>query len=153
MKWNEGKRSVMVSSSKDLERHPALVSDGAGGMIVAMESELLAEADRGDIDVLAQRISGAGKMLWHEGKRSAAVGTSRVWQELAPIVLSDGLGGAIIVYEATARKGEYAGDHDLEAVRLDSAGKPMWLNGERAVDIAAGKELEQKPFAFVSGAP
>jgi hypothetical protein len=153
MKWNDAKNSVQVSSSKDLERRPAVASDGAGGMIVAVESELQAEANKGDIDIVAQRMSGAGEMLWQEGKRSTGVGTSRVWQELAPIVLSDGLGGAIIVYEATARKGEYVGDHDIEAARVDSAGKLMWLNGERAVDIAAGRQLEQNPSAFVSGAP
>ena len=153
MKWNEGKRSVAVGSSKDLERHPAIVSDGAGGMIVAMESESRSDANLGDIDIFAQRVSGAGELQWREGKRSVGVGTSRAWQELAPIVLSDGLGGATIVYEVTARTGEYAGDHDIEAARLDSAGKLMWLNGERAVDIAAGRQLEQKPSAFVSGAP
>jgi hypothetical protein len=151
MKWNEGKRSSAVCTATDLERHPAVAPDGAGGMIVAVDSELLADADKGDIDILAQRISGAGDLQWREGKRSVSVGTSRVWQEVAPIVFADGAGGAIIIYEATARTGEYAGDHDLEAARLDRDGKLMWLKGERAVDLAAGRQLEQHPAAFVSG--
>jgi hypothetical protein len=153
MKWNGAKNSSQVSSSKDLERLPSVASDGAGGMIVAVQSELQSEEHKGDIDVVAQRMSGAGEMQWNGGKRSSGVGTSRNWQELAPIVLSDGLGGAIVIYEAAARKGDYVGDHDIEASRLDSTGKLMWLNGERPVDIAASRELEQNPSAFVSGAP
>jgi len=150
--WEQGQRSVPVSSSTDLERWPALVSDGAGGFIAAVELEFRAGINQRDKDIVAQCISPLGKMMWNDGKKSAAVGTAKPWLEERPIALTDSHGGAIIVYPATARGGPADGDQDLEAVRVDASGKILWNNGERAVDVAATKLLERNPSAFVVGA-
>lgn len=149
--WGDGERSVAVSSSPALEHAPAIVSDGAGGAIVACELERRTGESAGDIDVVAQRVSGAGAMLWNEGRKSVVVGTSK-WREQRPRLFADGEGGVIVVYTATGVGGESDGDVDLEAARLDGSGRLLWQAGERSVDIAASKRLERNPGAVVIGA-
>jgi hypothetical protein len=57
----------------------------------------------------------------------------------------------IVVFEQHARVGEYAGDIDIAAQRLSPTGELGWLEGERAVDIAGGPELERNPYAIPDG--
>lgn len=152
LRWGEGKRSVAVSSSGDLERWPALVADGDGGIIAAIELEFRGGANQHDRNIIAQRLSALGTMQWNEGKKSASVATAAAWLEERPIALSDGDGGALIVYPATARSGQDEGDQDLEACRIDGSGKHLWQNGGRSVDLAATELLERKPSAFVASA-
>jgi len=40
---------------------------------------------------------------------------------------------------------------DLEAMRISAEGKMMWNEGEEALGIAAGKDLERNPCAVVVG--
>jgi hypothetical protein len=150
MKWGEGKRSVIVGSSKDQERAPAIAPDGRGGAIVAFEVERRDGTDAGDFNISAQRLSDSGAMLWNEGKRSQPVGTSS-WHEQRPLIRSDGLGGAIVVYTATAVGGNNVGDVDIEAARLDGDGKLLWREGKRAVDVAVTERLERNPCAVIIG--
>ena len=89
-------------------------------------------------------------MLWNEGKRSQPVGTSS-WHEQRPLIRSDGLGGAIVVYTATAVGGNNVGDVDIEAARLDGDGKLLWREGKRAVDVAVTERLERNPCAVIIG--
>jgi hypothetical protein len=46
-----------------------LVPDGQGGVVVAFESG----STEGDLDVLAQRIDGEGRLKWNEGLRASAL--------------------------------------------------------------------------------
>jgi hypothetical protein len=205
--WNEGKEPSVVSSSKGLERNPTVVPDGKGGLIVAFEFEPREGGNKGDVDIMAQRLDGDGKMLWNKGERSvmvssgtaveqgvrgvpladggaifvfdvlfregenagdldiltqrldadgklvwnegerSAVVSSSKWRESGPIPLPDGEGGLIVILPAGGPPGEHEGDIDIEAMRLSGEGKLVWNNGERAVDVAAGKALERNPCA------
>jgi hypothetical protein len=152
MLWNDGERSVGVSTSQNLEHAPAILPDGAGGAIVVCEVEQRGGERAGDVDIVAQHVSGTGTMVWNEGKRSALVCDSK-WRERGPRVFPDGAGGVIVVYTAASVGGQFDGDVDVEAARLDGAGKLMWEDGERAVDVAESKQLERNPGAVVIGRP
>jgi hypothetical protein len=151
--WEQGQRSVPVSTSTQSEREPALVADGAGGCIAAVEVEFRTGEYQGDQDVYAQRVSAQGTSQWNDGKKSALVGNAKSWQERRPIALADGAGGAVIVYGVLVRGGQYAGDEGIAAARIDGAsGRLPWHDGEQSVLLAATEKLERNPSAFVVGA-
>lgn len=148
MLWNEGKKSSPVGSAKALERTVRGLPMPGGGALFVFELEGREGENVGQVDVMGQRLSADGQMLWNEGKRSAAVCSSK-WRETGPILLSDGAGGAIVVLTATGPKGEYEGDQDVEAARLSADGALLWNEGKKPVDIAAGKALEYAPCVVV----
>ena len=145
--WNNGEKSSPVAASKWSEKRPVVISDGAGGAIVAFEEHGPAGKFAGDIDVGIQRISAGGKMLWNEGQKSASVADSDTLLERAPTAIPDGAGGAVVAFEQEERTGENAGDSEIFAQRIDSSGKRMWNNGERSSMVAASKWSETNPVA------
>lgn len=124
--WNE--HGNVVSSAKLVERNPSMVSDGSGGAIVALEMHL--EGD--DIDVRAQRIRPNGTLAWHEGKKSALVASADA-PETNPRLVTDGDGGAIIVYEVRLDSGSRV----LLAQRVSHHGELLWNGGESGVVVSA----------------
>ena len=154
MLWNDGEKSVVVSSGSALERFPVILPDGTGGALVFCEAELRDGEQQGDTDVLAQRISADGAMLWNEGKSSILVAASK-WRERHAVVVSDGCGGAIAVFEQHAPPDSFAGDVDVAAEHVTADGDTPWSTEEedRAADISATNELlEQAPSAASDGA-
>jgi hypothetical protein len=149
--WNEGKRSAVVSTGEALERAVRAIPGADGGAILVFEAEYRGGEHAGDMDILAQRLSPKGEMMWNNGERSAMVAASK-WLERRPIPVSDGQGGAIVVYAAFGPAGgEFEGDVDLEAMRINGQGQMMWNEGKQAVDVAAGKGLERNPCVVVIG--
>jgi HEAT repeat protein len=145
--WLEGKDSVMAIGSTNLERAPVLVPDGKGGAIIVCEKEPRSGKNAGDIDIVAQRVSADGTKLWKEGKQSQFIASSS-WGERWPLALPDGEGGAFVVYSAIGHN-KNEGDIDIEIVRLDGAGKLIWNDGKKPVDVSATKDLERNPHAFM----
>lgn len=88
-------------------------SDGAGGIIVVWKDE------RGfDEDIYAQRVDAGGNVLWTSGG-VAICDTTQDQNE--PAILSDGAGGAIIVW-VDYRSWQY----DIYAQRVDAGGNALW---------------------------
>ena len=150
MLWNKGEKSSTVSTAKGLERAVCALPSGDGGGFFVFELEYRGGENAGDIDVMAQRLAVSGELVWNKGERSSTVASSK-WLERRPVVLADGQGGFIVVYAATAPKGDFEGDVDLEAMRLSPAGEMMWNEAKQAVDVAAGKGLERNPCAVIAG--
>jgi len=148
MMWNQGDRSAIVSSGKFQERIPRALATSDGGAIFVFEVEARTGEEAGNVDVMAQRLSATGAMMWNQGDRSATVCTSR-WQETGPIVLPDGADGAIAVLTMVGPKGEFEGDEDVDATRLAADGTLSWHEGKKPVDIAAGEALERNPCAVI----
>lgn len=125
-----------VASVKRHELSPAVVSDGAGGAIVVFSMAL----DGGDVDILAQRIRPDGTLAWHEGKKSAVVATAEA-RETRPRVVSDGHGGAIIVYELDLVE---VGHRVVLAQRVSPHGELLWDGGRgrliTALPLAEGRD-------------
>lgn len=150
MLWNEGKRSSGVATSKWSETRPVLVPDDAGGAIVVFEQHAPPDNYAGDIDLAAERITPEGSLLWSTGNndRAADVAVRDDLLECNPAAASDGAGGVLIVYEAEARIGKYAGRSDLLAQRLSPQGKLLWPDG-KPLTVADSVDSEKNPVVVV----
>lgn len=123
-----------VSTSPGVQHDPAVVPDGAGGLIVVW-----LDGRNSAPGIYAQRIDAAGSRMW--GDEGVAV-------ELAdpspgiPRAASDGAGGVIVTWH-DARLGQY----DIYAQRVDAGGTPLWTaDGLRVYSNA----LDQRDPAIVS---
>jgi hypothetical protein len=85
--WNK----ITLTSTPAWWSEPSLVSDGAGGAIVAWE-----DGRNGNSDVFAQKISADGHVQWTPTGVPIAVQPGR--QRFQQLV-SDGAGGAVVVWE------------------------------------------------------
>lgn len=124
----------LVSNTSYDQMNPEIILDGAGGYIVAWT-----EKNPSDHNVWAQRLSSTGAPLW--GVNGVAVCTTTDHQMLGGLI-SDGAGGAIIVWEDSTGTGG-GGSHgmnDLYAQRLSSAGVKMWASA--GVAICTANELQ-----------
>jgi len=101
-------------------RYPHIVSDGAGGAIIAWEDW----RNGGEKDVYAQRVDADGDTLWPaNGVPICTVAEDQSY----PNLMSDGAGGAVVTWE-DQRRG--APDIDIYAQRIDALGQIQWaLNG------------------------
>ena len=115
LSWGPNGVPVCIMPSDQL--HPCLVSDGAGGAIVAWT-----ETSSGNTDIRAQRIGGAGSMLWTEGGVPVCVVND---DQSYPRIVSDGSGGAIVAWNHSGPSGGGIGMQ-----RLDPSGFSVWaMNG------------------------
>jgi len=147
LRWGSAAQPLVIQTPGLRVDQSAVTADGRGGFIVAFEGE-----GDGGCDIYAQRISPDGRLLWNGGQAPVAV-TRSDWDEKSPAIVSDGQGGAIIVFEQHAPSGSrYAGGVDLGAQRLSAEGTPLWNGGEKAVTVSAEKWLELTPAAIPDGA-
>ncbi len=106
-----------LSAAAGMQHFSKSVPDGAGGMIVTWMDV------RGSVfDIYAQRINSSGVVQWPVNGVAvcAAAGT-----QFAPIIVSDGAGGAIIAWIDSRND---AGD--IYAQRVNASGTSMWtVNG------------------------
>jgi hypothetical protein len=112
-----------------LASFPAIVTDGAGGAIVAWSDERNGPTN---IDVFAQRLSAAGAALWPAN--GVGVGGAALAQTL-PAVIADGAGGAVVSWQD-----QRTGQNDLYAQRVDPTGAPLWTVDGRPVSTAADEQ-------------
>jgi len=108
LRWGEG----LVLNTLRCQYPPRLIGDGSGGAIVVWGEAK--EKDSGVYERInyAQRIDPEGKLLWEQRGRLVP-GLKGV-----PRIVSDGLGGAIIVSMEL--------DGKIKAQRMDQRGEPMW---------------------------
>src|SRR5262249_46366842 len=97
------------------QQTPKIVTDGAGGAIIAWY-----DLRGGTNDIYSQRVTGLGTFPWATPD-GVAVCVAPGDQDRAKIV-SDGAGGAIIAW----RDGRFPGSTDIYAQRLDSGGSARW---------------------------
>jgi hypothetical protein len=107
---------------------PVIVSDGAGGFIVAWQDS---RTDQGDI--YAQRIDASGARQW--AANGVAV-CSAPYAQAGQRMVSDGAGGAVIAW-ADIRSG---GSYDIYAQRIDASGSPQWATGGSAICVAPNSQ-------------
>jgi len=121
---------VALCISANSQVLPAIVSDGAGGAIVAWEDGRL------DADIYAQRVSSSGIPQW---TWNGVVVCTASNNQHAPTLISDGAGGAIIAWY-DYRNGI---NNDIYVQRLDASGTPQWTADGVALCTAAGEQLGQ----------
>ncbi|MCH8019857.1 T9SS type A sorting domain-containing protein [candidate division KSB1 bacterium] len=85
---------IDVASAVEIQTNPSMIADGRGGAIVVWEDER--NTNSSSTDIYAQLIKIDGGLGW--GEDGTAVSTAAE-KQTAPVLASDGLGGAIIIWE------------------------------------------------------
>jgi hypothetical protein len=117
---------VALCAATGNQEYPAIVSDGAGGAIVAwMDSRVM-----GTWDIYGQRVDGSGAVQWMVN--GAAICTAAGNQGSAAIA-SDGAGGAIVTWN-DLRSGSRG---DIYAQYVDASGAVRWTADGVALCTAA----------------
>lgn len=119
---------VVVSATTSEQVVPAIVSDGAGGAIVAWH-----DSRNGADDIYVQRVNSSGVPQWtangvvlcNAANNQAFVGIAR-----------DNAGGAIVTWQDGR-----AGNDDIYAQRVDASGVPLWAaNGHVVCAASSGQQ-------------
>jgi hypothetical protein len=114
----------------DLEQNnPDLTTDGAGGAIIAW----IDKRTPGEQYIYAQRVDAGGDTLWTADGVPLCKVTNYQWQ---PHIVSDGSGGAIIVWGEGLTNQE-----DLHAQRVDGNGNLLWSANGVDVCTAPNRQL------------
>src|SRR5262249_7976869 len=98
--------------------YPVAISDGAGGAIFAWEDESGISLPG---DIYVQRINASGVVQW---TANGVALTLDLDDQLQPHMVSDGAGGAIVVWQ-DGRNFDVSG-YDLYAQRVNASGTPLW---------------------------
>ncbi len=106
---------IVICAESGIQDMVVMIPDGTGGAILAWEDK------RSDVDydIYAQRISASGTAMWSAGGLAIASGDG---DQQAPAIVSDGQGGAIIVWNDT-RSGSSS---NIYAQRINASGSPLW---------------------------
>ncbi len=122
------KNQIKYSDGHSDGEHPAIVSDGAGGAILAWE-DYRTDPNNGNTDpylgdIYAQRINSAGATQWTS---TGVLVCNAPFDQTRSTVIGDGAGGAVIIWEDLRL--QYSSE--LYTQKLNSAGTPMWgANGK-----------------------
>jgi hypothetical protein len=131
--WPDSGVAVCTASSD--QTLPVAISDGHGGAIIAWQDR---RSSRWDI--YSQRIDPAGAVLWTvDGTPISTAPCNQV----SPILVSDGNGGAIVIWQDKRSSSEY----DIYAQKIDASGTTQWMANGVAVCNAA---FEQTSVTAVS---
>jgi hypothetical protein len=115
---------------------PQIAPDGAGGAIIVWEDVRQLAPDSIIGDIYAQRVSGAGEILWTiDGESVGAVTQGE--GPLSPQIVSDGDFGAIVAWE-DKRSGT---DWDVYAQRVDAFGSRVWNDFGIPICAAANDQV------------
>ncbi len=136
IQWTAG--GVLICSAPEDQQTPVLVSDGAGGAIIAWEDYF-----SGNWDIYAQRINSSGVAQWTPG--GEAVCTITTSQNYLDII-SDGAGGAIMAWEDNDGTSP-----DIYIQRINASGLTQWTAGGVAICTATGNQYTPKLAEDESG--
>ncbi|NIM20118.1 MAG: T9SS type A sorting domain-containing protein [Candidatus Latescibacteria bacterium] len=117
---------VAVCTTAGDQQGPMLVSDGANGAIITWY-----DPRSGANNIYAQRVDGNGNALWTP---DGIVVAPSPFEQMAPIPVTDGSGGAIIAWR-DSRSGI-----DIYARRINSLGDTLWAAGGVAICAASGSQ-------------
>lgn len=127
MAW--GACGVSLCTATGSQGSAAIVSDGAGGAIVAW-----ADSRSGIDDIYARRITAAGAPQWTANGVALCTAPSG---EDSPAIVSDGAGGAIVTW---ADPRTFLHD-DIYARRVNASGTPQWTVDGVALCTAMDDQL------------
>jgi hypothetical protein len=122
VQWTAG--GVAFCDTAGQQIFPKIMSDGAGGAIVAWQ-----DTRNGEYDIYAQRINGSGIAQWAAGGQAVctAAGTQK-----NHTIASGGVGAAVIAWEDSCN-----GNWDVYVQLVDSSGAVPWtVNGAAICDTA-----------------
>jgi hypothetical protein len=138
--WTPG--GVAISAAARDQAVPTITADGSGGAIIAWYD------DRNccfNPDIFAQRVDASGAVQWTAN--GVAICTA-VKEQTWPDIVTDGAGGAIIVWE----DGRIGGlQRDVFAQRISAAGAVQWAANGVALCNAANNQYIPKIISDGAG--
>lgn len=129
---------IPISTASGTQMGCKVVEDGQGGGIIAWTD------NRNFYDIYAQRVDGAGNVLWTEN--GIVVNQSDNLQ-YKPEMISDGNGGAYIVWYDKRSETNF----DLYAQHIDGSGSLLWSVDGLAVVTADGDQQNHVLFSDGAG--
>jgi hypothetical protein len=129
---------VVVAATIYSQYLPQIASDGAGGAIIVWQDNR-----GGNWDIYAQRLNGDGVVLWTAN--GTPICTVSGDQEY-PQIISDGAGGAVIVWEDNRAVGS---TFDIYAQRIDATGAALWTPD--GVEVCVALEEQRYPQLAADG--
>lgn len=137
-----GENALHLAEFRWDQKLPLVCSDGAGGAIAAWRAPTADDY----YDIYCQRINSAGDREW--GDNGIQITGNRV-DETVEAIVSDGEGGAVVVWRAT----QIETDDDLWVQRINAGGGFVWGDGGKILCDEWNKqrhaELEKHPNGFV----
>ena len=125
---------------------PELIADGSGGVIITWSDSRIDST----YDIYAQRLSSTGVPLW---PADGVVVCNAPYDQIRPLIISDGNGGSVIVWWDTRNTGANANvsgsETDIYAQRIDANGAPQW--GVNGVPVCAVDGRQWFPSAIADG--
>ena len=119
---------VVVCGATGSQNRPVVVSDGAGGAIIAWYDHRGA-----NVDIYAQRLDGSGQPQWTTDGVALCTATG---DQTFPLIVTDGSGGAIVVWNDSRSDAS-----DIYAQRINSSGVVQWIaNGDTVVAITGTQD-------------
>ena len=135
---------VALCAAAQNQRYPAIVSDGAGGVIVTWTDYRVGEKP----DIYAQHMLATGVVdpAWPTDGRALCTAAN---EQVVPDIVSDGAGGAIVAWQ-DHRKGT---ESDIYAQRVLAGGvvDPAWPANGRALSTARDFQFSPKLVADGAG--
>jgi hypothetical protein len=143
-----GQNGVPVSATDYYALAPDLVADGNGGAIVAWVEHSYDEMTSSEwVDIFAQRVDTSGVPMWGAGGKPLC---TRPGEQDNPRALSDGAGGAIVVWRDCRdypNRIECFFGSDIYGQHVQSDGTTLWPVDGAPVSVAPG------PQAVAQGTP
>ncbi|PIS30812.1 hypothetical protein COT42_02390 [Candidatus Saganbacteria bacterium CG08_land_8_20_14_0_20_45_16] len=132
--------SLPVAPSTASQEKPQIISDSAGGAIIAWQDErdVLSQ-----IDLYAQRISEQGKLLW--GPKGKII-ISENGQQVDFAMIPDNNNGAFFIW-TDYRLGDR--NPDIYAQRINSKGDPLWAKD--GVIVCGAPDIQRLPRLVADG--
>jgi beta propeller repeat protein len=134
-----GKNAIPLAKVKADQTNPCLVSDGAGGALVVWEDH----RDPNFTKIYGQHISAQGKKTWEGGSHPL---TDLDSQQTSPAIISDGDGGAIVVWQDERNPLSLK---DLYGQRINAGNDGLW--GTNGLPICAENGDQADPAMIGDG--
>lgn len=144
--WGTWGKAVCTAASE--QYYLAAAGDGSGGIIVVWQDLRNTTRDIGLWDIYAQRISAGGDEVWQPN--GIPVGSS-ARPQLNPRVLSDGLGGAIVVWEGVHDDAEGYTHDDIRAQKINAAGDLIWGSAGKLISSSRSGWYSEEPQIVSDG--
>ena len=126
--WADG--GIPISTTSGFQYYPQVLSDGFGGAFIVWQDN----RNGTDYDIYAQRVSGAGILLWGAGGLALCTAAGNQYY---PQLATDDHGGIVVAWQ-DRRSGTYA----AYAQRLNGAGVIQWAANGIQVCANPGDQIE-----------
>jgi hypothetical protein len=126
---------LTISAAPGLQELPVMVSDLAGGALVFWQDA----RNGGNYDIYGQHVTSTGQIPpgvnWVPDGNAISSATGN---QYTPVAVSDGSGGAIVVWQ-DGRRG--AGNYDIYAQHIDGDGNLLWAPSGVPVCVATNNQI------------